>query len=105
MSKLIAFFVSLILLFEAVPALGTPVLKVDAGNVVGETTTRATGFLYGLAEDGVPSEAITSSLKIASVSQKVPGGLQHPAGDVENIKGQLESCDYIVVYLQDAFDT
>lgn len=105
MSKLIAFFVSLILLFEAVPAIGTPVLKVDAGNTVGETTTRATGFLYGLAESGVPSEAMTSSLKISSVSQKVPDGLQHPTGDAEHVMSQLDDCDYIVVYLQDAFDT
>lgn len=105
MSKLIAFFVSIILFFEAVPAIGTPVLKVDAGNVVGETTTRATGFLYGLAESGVPSSAITNSLKISSVSQKVPDGLQHPTGDAEHVIGQLEDCEYIVVYLQDAFDT
>lgn len=105
MSKLITFFISVILFFEAVPAIGTPVLKVDAGNVVGETTTRATGFLYGLAESGVPSEAITNSLKISSVSQKVPDGLQHPTGDAGHVISQLESCDYIVVYLQDAFDT
>lgn len=105
MSKLITFFISVILFFEAVPAIGTPVLKVDAGNVVGETTTRATGFLYGLAESGVPSEAITNSLKISSVSQKVPDGLQHPTGDIDHIKGQLDSCDYIVTYLQDSFDT
>ncbi|MBQ7295831.1 MAG: hypothetical protein IJW86_06520 [Clostridia bacterium] len=105
MTKIFAFFISLILLFESVPALGVPVLEVDAGEIVGEATTKATGFLYGLAENGVPSEAMTDSLKISSVSQKVPGGLQHPTGDAENIQAQLDSCDYVVVYLQDAFDT
>lgn len=105
MTKLISLIITLILFFESVPALGVPVLKVDAGNMLGESTTRATGFLYGLAEEGVPSKAVTDSLKISSVSQKVPGGLQHPTGDVDNIKSQLTDCDYIVVYLQDAFDT
>ena len=45
MTKIIAFFISLILFFEGVPAIGMPTLKVDAGNITGETTTRATGFL------------------------------------------------------------
>ncbi len=105
MTKLFSFLIALILFFESIPIAGAPTFNVDAGSIVGETTTRATGFLYGLAEKGVPSEAITDSLKISSVSQKVPGGLQHPTGDVENIQNQLDTCDYVVVYLQDTFDT
>ena len=105
MTKLLSFLISLILFFEAVPVIGAPTLKVDAGNIMGETTTKATGFLYGLAENGVPGKTLTQSLKISSVSQKVPGGLQHPTGDVDHIQSQLDNCDYIVVYLQDAFDT
>ena len=105
MTKLISFFITLILLFESIPAIGQQTLNVDAGNVLGESTTRATGFLYGLAESEVPSSAVTDSLKISSVSQKVPDGLQHPTGDIDHIKSQLEGCDYIVTYLQDSFDT
>lgn len=105
MIKLTAFIISLLLFFESVPVLGMPTLKVDAGEVAGVTSTRATGFLYGIAENDVPSKAMTSSLKISSVSQKVPGGLQHPTGDAENIAEQTKGCDYVVVYLQDAFDT
>ena len=105
MTKIISFFITLILLFESVPLVGQQTLNVDAGKILGESTTRATGFLYGLAENEVPSSAITNALKIASVSQKVPDGLQHPTGDIDHIKGQLESCDYIVAYLQDSFDT
>ncbi len=105
MTKIISFFITLILLFESVPFIGQQTLSVDAGNILGESTTRATGFLYGLAESEVPSSAITDSLKISSVSQKVPDGLQHPTGDIDHIKGQLDSCDYIVAYLQDSFDT
>lgn len=105
MTKLVAFIISLMLLFESVPVLGMPSMQVDAGKVVGESTTKATGFLYGIAENGVPSKAMTDSLKISSVSQKVPQGLQHPTGDAENIAAQTDSCDYVVIYLQDAFDT
>ena len=105
MTKIISFFITLILLFESIPMIGQQTLNVDAGKILGESTTKATGFLYGLAEAEVPSSAITNALKIASVSQKVPDGLQHPTGDIDHIKGQLESCDYIVAYLQDSFDT
>ena len=105
MTKIISLFITLILLFESVPFIGQQTLSVDAGNILGESTTKATGFLYGLAESEVPSSAITNALKISSVSQKVPDGLQHPTGDIDHIKGQLGSCDYIVAYLQDSFDT
>lgn len=105
MTKIISLFITLILLFESVPFIGQQTLSVDAGNILGESTTKATGFLYGLAESEVPSSAITNALKISSVSQKVPDGLQHPTGDIDHIKGQLDSCDYIVAYLQDSFDT
>lgn len=105
MTKIISLFITLILLFESVPLFSSQVLTVDASDRLGESTTKATGFLYGLAESEVPSSAITNALKIASVSQKVPDGLQHPTGDIDHIKGQLEGCDYIVTYLQDSFDT
>lgn len=105
MTKIISFFITLILLFEAMPFLSKNVLTVDAAEVIGESTTKATGFLYGLAENEVPSSAVTNALKISSVSQKVPDGLQHPTGDAEHVQAQLQSCDYVVVYLQDSFDT
>ena len=105
MTKIISLFITLIILFESVPFLSQSVLTVDASQILGESDTKATGFLYGLAESEVPSSAITNALKISSVSQKVPDGLQHPTGDIDHIKDQLESCDYIVTYLQDSFDT
>lgn len=105
MAKLTSLILSVFFLFQSVPIAGRPTLKVDASKPVGEMTTKATGFLYGLDEKGVPSEAMTNSLKISSVSQKVPGGLQHPTGDAHSVSSQLENCDYIVVYIQDSFDT
>lgn len=105
MKSIIAFLISIIMLLEALPVSWVPTLEIDASKTKGEVSTKATGFLYGLAEEGVPSEAMTNSLDISSVSQKVIGGLQHPTGDIDNVSSQLEECDYRVVYLQDAFDT
>ena len=104
-SAITAFITTIILFFEALPIAWVPTLTVDAAKTQGEASTKATGFLYGLAEEGVPSKAITESLDIASVSQKVPDGLQHPTGDIDHIYTQLGDCDYNVVYLQDSFST
>ncbi len=83
----------------------TPSLTADFSAKEGEVSSRASGYLYGLAEAGVPSENMTESLDISSVSQKVAGGLQHPIGDIDNVYTQLENTDYDVVYLQDAYST
>lgn len=82
-----------------------PTLEVNCANEVSEVSNYATGFLYGLATEGVPSKEMVESIDVSSVSQKTVGGLQHPIGDVDDVSANLESCDYIVVYLQDCFDT
>lgn len=105
MSKIISLLTALILFFGSCPFFWVPTLEVDASKTLGEVSSRASGYLYGLAESGVPSDAMTDSIDISSVSQKVVGGLQHPVGDVENVSAQLDNCDYIVIYLQDCFDT
>lgn len=104
-TSIVSCILSFVLMLSNIPLFWVPVLEIDAGTYIGEPSTRATGFLYGLAEPGVPSDAITDSLDISSVSQKVIGGLQHPTGDADRLSRQLSECDYIVVYLQDAFDT
>lgn len=104
-SAITSFFITVVLLLESVPVAWVPTLTVDASETMGEVSTKATGFLYGLAEEGVPSKAITDSLDISSVSQKVVDGLQHPTGDINHIYPQLNECDYTVVYLQDSFST
>lgn len=95
--------ISIILMFEAIPLVWVPSLNVDASKQLGAVSTRATGHLYGLAEQGVPSAVMTDSLDISSVSQKVVDGLQHPTGDISHVAPQLTECDYTVVYLQDAY--
>ena len=105
MSQIISFIITVILMLESVPFFWVPTLNVDASKELAPVSTRATGFLYGLAEEGVPSKAMTESLDISSVSQKVTDGLQHPTGDISHVAPQLKECDYTVVYLQDSFDT
>ena len=83
----------------------TPTIIFDAAELTAPVSSRASGFLYGLAEENVPDALTARSLDISSVSQKVIDGLQHPIGDVDHVAENLEKCDYIVVYLQDAYAT
>lgn len=109
MQKLLSFILSFLTVIgmaaEGLPYCFEPTLEIDAAISEGEISSRATGFLYGLAQSGVPDEAMSESIDIASVSQKVIGGLQHPIGDVDDVSPALDNCDYITVYLQDCFDT
>lgn len=104
-SLILSFFTALSLAAEGLPYLFQPVIEIDAAVSSGEVSSRASGYLYGIAQGNVPDSAMAESLDIASVSQKVIGGLQHPIGDVDNASPLLGSCDYITVYLQDCFDT
>lgn len=90
---------------EGIPYAFRPTLQVDANSFLGEVSSRASGYLYGVAENGVPDAAVVESLDVSSVSQKVIDGLQHPIGDVDNVAPMLQNCDYITVYMQDCFDT
>ena len=104
-SLILSFFTVLGLVAEGIPYAFRPTLEVDAAVSTGAVSTRATGYLYGIAQNGVPDKTMVESLDISSVSQKVIGGLQHPIGDVDEAAPMLDGCDYITVYLQDCFDT
>ncbi|MPY57841.1 CBM35 domain-containing protein [Streptomyces spongiae] len=63
---------------------GAPIpqrLTVDLAASEGKVMLGANGALYGLSDDGVPSDAALEPLKITSISQKPEGGAQHPNGD------------------------
>ncbi len=104
-SLILSFFIALSLVAEGIPYMFQPTLEVDADVSMGEVSSRASGYLYGIAQSNVPDSAMTESIDISSISQKVIGGLQHPIGDVDNVSPALDNCDYITVYLQDCFDT
>ncbi|MBQ3045181.1 MAG: hypothetical protein IJD49_04450 [Clostridia bacterium] len=104
-SLILSFFTALSLAAEGLPYMFQPTVEIDAAVSMGEVSSRASGYLYGIAQSNVPDSAMTESVDIASVSQKVIGGLQHPIGDVDDAAPALGNCDYITVYLQDCFDT
>ncbi|MDX3573307.1 CBM35 domain-containing protein [Streptomyces sp. ID05-47C] len=56
-------------------------VTVDLAASEGPVMHGANGTLYGLSDDGVPSDAALAPLKITSISQKPEGGAQHPNGD------------------------
>ena len=104
MQAILTFIINLFLVLYA---LFSPSLTVDTAEVTGEKRGGATGFLYGVAEPGVPSKEITDALHITSMSAKTAGGRQHPVGDVSHIAAQIASDDmqYLIVYLQDMYST
>ncbi len=105
MSVILAFFTAV---FSA-PFLSFPIYKpvliADFSESEKEITSKASGYLYGIAEEGVPSKNMTESVDISTVVQKAPGGLQHPIGDILHAESHLENTDYNIVYLQDDYDT
>ena len=109
MTKLVSLIVSLVFVvstfFQNLAYFFTPTVEFDLKKTKGEFTHGACGYLYGLAEEGVPSKEVVKSLDIKSASQKLMDGMQHPIGDVDHVSGNLESTDYTIVYLQDSYDT
>lgn len=77
----------------------------DFSKKTGEVKKGASGYLYGIAENGVPSAEMVESIDVQTISQKVSGGLQHPVGDIDNADKMLKDVKYEVVYLQDIYDT
>ena len=79
------------------PAAGAPAaaaadpqrVTVDLAASEGPVMRGANGALYGLSDDGVPSDAVLAPLKITSISQKPEGGAQHPNGDALTVSKSL----------------
>ena len=66
-----SFLAALINLLFALHALFVPsTLTFDAAKPVGEVTGGASGFLYGVAEEGVPSQEITRQRRPADCSTR-----------------------------------
>jgi hypothetical protein len=58
---------------------------VDLSADTGAIKHSATGFLYGLGQDSIPSVNMLAALKPQVVAQKPEDGLQHPNGDALNV--------------------
>ena len=91
---------------SAVLYLMTPSVTVDFSSQT-ELTGRASGFLYGFAEDDIPTMEIAESIGINSLATKTAGGLQHPIGDVRDVSETFLTAggEMLMVYTQDMYDT
>lgn len=83
-----------------------PTLTIDFSKQ-SELTGRASGFLYGIAEDDVPTAEIVESIGINTLATKPAGGLQHPIGDVNQVAETFTEAggEYLFIYTQDMYDT
>lgn len=97
----------LVLLPAAPAAAANPVITVDLGTSTGAVTDGSTGFLYGVANQGIPTDSVVAALKPDSIAQKAPGGTQHPNGDALQVAPQFvnDGGKNIQIYMQDYYTT
>lgn len=73
-------------LYSSFPEMKKPVsrgtLDIDMSAKTGPVKHGATGYLYGVGEDNVPSVNLQTAIKPYMCEQKPAEGLQHPNGDV-----------------------
>jgi len=83
-----------------------PTLTVDMGTSTGRSLYHgASGWLYGLGDDGLPSTNTITPLKAHTTVQKAPLGMQHPDGDVLDIANTFLNSggQQIQIYMPDYF--
>src|SRR5918996_4058306 len=80
-------------------------LLIDLSAKTGTIKYGASGFLYGLGNDGIPSVNMLAPLKPQVAAQKPEGGPQHPNGDALNVSDTYKAAGgkEIEIYLQDIF--
>lgn len=80
-------------------------ITADLSNSTGPITYGATGALYGVAEDGVPSDNILNGLKLQTLAAKAPNGAQHPNGDALAVAPQWlrNGGDNVEIYMKDIY--
>lgn len=81
------------------------ILNVDYGTETGDFRGGASGTLYGLGDDGSPTNAILDGAQVENSSQKPPSGTQHPSGDALSLENQFFSNggNELAVYMQDYY--
>ena len=65
----------------------------------------AGGALYGLSDEGVPGADLLAPLHVRTITQKPPGGLQHPGGDADRVAPGFFGAggELIFVLMQDIY--
>lgn len=81
------------------------VLKIDFQDSTGEFQGGASGMLYGLSDEGVPTDAIVAGAGPRNVTQKAPNGEQHPNGDPLHVEDMFfrNGGEYLMVNIQDYY--
>ncbi|SDT27630.1 carbohydrate-binding protein [Actinoplanes derwentensis] len=93
-------------LLTAPPASAAPSqISFDLATSTGALRYGATGFLYGLGDEGIPNETMLAALKPQVTAQKAPDGLQHPNGDALRIAPMFKRAGGrdIQIYMQDVY--
>src|SRR5690606_37247145 len=93
---------------SAAPASAEPgpdsTLVVEADQPFREVSHVATGSLYGIADEGVPSDDLIAPIKPNTFVQMPPGGRQQPTGDTLDVWRTAERHDAgIVVRIVDYY--
>ncbi|WP_135849386.1 LamG-like jellyroll fold domain-containing protein [Serinibacter arcticus] len=91
-------------------ASGTPVtaevtvhrgeLRVDLGTDTGEFVGGASGLLYGLYADGMPTDNLIEGMGVRSIATKAQDGAQHPGSDGLEVLEQLSQSTGGDVYMR-----
>ncbi len=75
-------------------------LFVDLGSDTGEFLGGASGLLYGLYADGMPTDNLVEGMNVRSVATKAQDGAQHPGSDALEVLEQLADTTDGDVYLR-----
>ncbi|WP_051815930.1 hypothetical protein, partial [Glycomyces tenuis] len=81
------------------------VLQVDFADRTGHFRGGATGTLYGLGDEGAPTQNLINGAHITNVSQKAPYGTQHPSGDAIAVEDGFfdKHGEDMYIYVQDYY--
>ena len=83
----------------------TDTLSVDFAAPTGDFRGGASGTLYGLGDEGAPTQALINGAHITNTSQKAPFGTQHPSGDSLKIEDGFfaKHGTQLDIYVQDYY--
>lgn len=83
----------------------TETLVIDFATSTGPFKGGASGMLYGLGDDGVPTDAIIAGAGPHHLTQKAPNGAQHPNGDPLEVERSLfeNGGRYMMTNIQDYY--
>ena len=80
-------------------------LSVDFATPTGDFRGGASGTLYGLGDEGAPTQALTNGAHLTNTSQKAPYGTQHPSGDALKVENGFfaKNGTQLDIYVQDYY--